>query len=220
METVERKKIVCAGCSHAYRWKPELAGKKAKCKCGKPVSFPKEDPNAAPAAVVEESGEMDLRPLAEEAPKQLPPATDGKCPQCKAALKQPDAVICTSCGMNLRTGKRLGTAVAVQSPGTQPRGGFNKGANANADGKKASATPLILGLVIGVMAALGGAAALAYFAPQISRQFGVYIAIGGAILASLALWWATYISTADNMALRLACRFIPFIGIAVVITRS
>jgi hypothetical protein len=42
--------VTCAGCGKEYRWKPELAGKRAKCKCGGVVSFPKADPAAAAAA--------------------------------------------------------------------------------------------------------------------------------------------------------------------------
>ncbi|HSI32649.1 MAG: hypothetical protein ACAI43_06140 [Phycisphaerae bacterium] len=42
-------KVECA-CGKQYTWKPELAGKRARCKaCGGVVSFPAEDPAAVPA---------------------------------------------------------------------------------------------------------------------------------------------------------------------------
>lgn len=41
--------VACASCGKDYRWKPEFAGKRAKCKCGGVVSFPKADPMAAAA---------------------------------------------------------------------------------------------------------------------------------------------------------------------------
>jgi hypothetical protein len=45
-------KVTCV-CGKQYRWKPELAGKRAKCKCGAAVAFPKEDPEAAEAEAKE-----------------------------------------------------------------------------------------------------------------------------------------------------------------------
>ena len=42
--------VACASCGKEYRWKPELAGKRAKCKCGGVVSFPKADPAGSAAA--------------------------------------------------------------------------------------------------------------------------------------------------------------------------
>src|SRR5205085_11653326 len=44
-------KIECAGCGKQYAWKPELAGKRAKCKCGTVVAFPAADPGG-PATTV------------------------------------------------------------------------------------------------------------------------------------------------------------------------
>jgi hypothetical protein len=41
-------KITCESCGKQYAWKPELAGKRAKCKCGAVVKIPLEDPAMAP----------------------------------------------------------------------------------------------------------------------------------------------------------------------------
>jgi hypothetical protein len=38
-------KFTCDGCGKQYAWKPELAGKKAKCKCGQVMNVPAEPPD-------------------------------------------------------------------------------------------------------------------------------------------------------------------------------
>lgn len=44
-------KFACASCGKQYTWKPELAGRKAKCKCGEVMTVPKAvGANAAAAA--------------------------------------------------------------------------------------------------------------------------------------------------------------------------
>ncbi|MGH7215308.1 MAG: hypothetical protein ACREIT_11150, partial [Tepidisphaeraceae bacterium] len=40
----------CGSCGKSYKWKPELAGKKAKCKCGAEMHVPAAAPVAAPVA--------------------------------------------------------------------------------------------------------------------------------------------------------------------------
>src|SRR5947207_5517475 len=36
----------CESCGKSYRWKPELAGRKAKCKCGAVLVCPQTEPGA------------------------------------------------------------------------------------------------------------------------------------------------------------------------------
>ncbi len=55
-------KFSCDGCQRNYTWKPELAGKRVKCKCGKVMTVPQ---NVEPPAVEED----DLYALAEDAEK-------------------------------------------------------------------------------------------------------------------------------------------------------
>ena len=43
-------KIVCGSCGRQYSWKPELAGRTVKCKCGAAIVVPRESPVAAVAA--------------------------------------------------------------------------------------------------------------------------------------------------------------------------
>src|SRR5215204_1969425 len=122
MATAEAPKFSCASCGREFRWKPELAGKKAKCKCGAVVTVPATAPTAAPAPAAVEHDPFDMADLAEAAtpPPQFrspPPAPatvvaapqQVACPVCNAPAI-PTAVLCTSCGYNFRTGQRMAGA--------------------------------------------------------------------------------------------------------------
>ena len=106
--------IACAGCSRSYKWKPELAGKKGKCKCGGFLQFPMDDPSRR-GGVAEVAGEYDLNePVAAPkakvaaATKVVPGST--ACKGCTVMIP-PGAVICTRCGLNQTTGKKISTKV-------------------------------------------------------------------------------------------------------------
>src|SRR5215471_14931347 len=43
-EAVVPAVITCPTCSKEYRWKPELAGKRVKCKCGEVIAVPASQP--------------------------------------------------------------------------------------------------------------------------------------------------------------------------------
>src|SRR5437867_3970116 len=47
MSQVDEARFACEGCKKTYRWKPELAGKKVKCKCGTVMTCPAQEPGAA-----------------------------------------------------------------------------------------------------------------------------------------------------------------------------
>ena len=36
--------VLCPSCGKQFRWKPELAGKRAKCKCGGVMTVPEQEP--------------------------------------------------------------------------------------------------------------------------------------------------------------------------------
>jgi hypothetical protein len=102
----------CDACGKTYAWKPELAGRRVKCKCGQPVSVPAEDP--ATESIPE--GFDDLMALADggsAAPSQnyaaAAVAPGAQCPGCGAGVAE-GSVICINCGHNLKTGKRLKTS--------------------------------------------------------------------------------------------------------------
>src|SRR3954447_11640808 len=98
-------KFSCDACGKTYSWKPELAGKRVKCKCGQPISIPAHDPAG------DDVGDLgDLAALSEGAPT-TPGAVAGgpTCPGCGSGV-DPSAVICVNCGQNLKTGKKLKTS--------------------------------------------------------------------------------------------------------------
>ena len=48
MDTTTAGKFSCDACQKRYTWKPELAGKRVKCKCGGVITVPSTDPAAPP----------------------------------------------------------------------------------------------------------------------------------------------------------------------------
>src|SRR5258705_11678 len=88
----------CDSCGKQSPWKRELAGKKARCKCGAVLSVPAQ-PQAAraaartPVAVAAAPGEE---------------SQGYRCPACKGDLT-PGTAVCISCGDDLRTGENFGT---------------------------------------------------------------------------------------------------------------
>lgn len=105
-------KFTCEGCRKTYAWKPELAGKKVRCKCGTVMTVPASlapEPEAPPALddMYELAGDR------EEKARRTPQATAGgglRCPSCQSDI-EPGAVICLACGLNFKTGKKMQTTV-------------------------------------------------------------------------------------------------------------
>jgi hypothetical protein len=140
----------CSGCGKKYVWKPELAGKTVKCKCGQgiPVPAAAASPAAAPARkppaiskpalaaaaparseaddlydlAADDAAPSPVRPAAASAapaivaPVAIPGMEDDayRCPSCNEPM-QPGAIICASCGFNLKTGAR---ETIARGPGT------------------------------------------------------------------------------------------------------
>jgi hypothetical protein len=140
--------ITCPGCARSYKWKPELAGRKAKCKCGQSVRFPEENPAAGASLevpVVEPAGEYDMtEPVQRHAApvEQAPPEPTARCRGCQAPMPE-GGVLCTSCGMNQQTGKTISTK--VKGPGMEA------GDVARVAGR------VVLSMVVGGIASLLGA---------------------------------------------------------------
>ena len=68
-------KVSCV-CGKQYTWKPELAGKRAKCKCGSVVSFPAQRPGSEDEAGFEDDmGEIPMAPP--PPPPPMPGAPSG-----------------------------------------------------------------------------------------------------------------------------------------------
>jgi hypothetical protein len=64
MSVANAGKFSCSACGKHYSWKAELAGRRVKCKCGVPITVPKDDP----AAEVQPPDFDDLYALAEGTP--------------------------------------------------------------------------------------------------------------------------------------------------------
>ena len=126
--TTTEPKFNCSACGKEYRWKPELAGKKAKCKCGGVIAVPATAPAAAkplaskpsaprPAAKpAEQEVDFDgLYALAQEEKKATArsahaadeSASGYRCPACSANIP-PGTTLCPSCHTDMRTGVRIG----------------------------------------------------------------------------------------------------------------
>src|SRR5689334_2128033 len=45
MSTENTPRFSCNSCGKKFAWKPEIAGKKAKCKCGAVITVPAKDPS-------------------------------------------------------------------------------------------------------------------------------------------------------------------------------
>ncbi len=103
----------CTTCGKQYRWKPELAGRKVRCKCGAAMNVPAEDPAAAELVVEEiELAAEPGTPVIAGAPSAAPPPAGEAmmaCPSCKQPMGL-GAVICTQCGLNLKTGRQIASA--------------------------------------------------------------------------------------------------------------
>ncbi|WP_428940358.1 hypothetical protein [Fontivita pretiosa] len=89
-------KFACDACGKSYAWKPEIAGKRARCKCGAVMMVPAQAPGAQPQAAAEDEGLYDMAP-APEPPKPkkarlplapLPPkgSSAGDSPRAAAAV--------------------------------------------------------------------------------------------------------------------------------------
>ena len=126
-------KFNCDACGQSYRWKPELAGKRVRCKCGQPLQVPAQPPGQAsrPRPAEEEVNPfLDMlkgldSPGTTAGPAASPAvgrreAALTNCPSCGAAAS-PAAVICVQCGEDLDAirgggrGRKLKTKV-VRAP--------------------------------------------------------------------------------------------------------
>lgn len=121
MAEVETAKFSCKQCGKSYKWKPEFAGKKVKCKCGYVMTAPAK----SPAPPVEEDGpDLDaLYTLADEgkqAAAAAPPMI--RCPSCQGEM-EPGQSVCPGCGFNLKSGKKAKAAASGGASASMPRGG-------------------------------------------------------------------------------------------------
>lgn len=130
--------VACPGCGKTYRWQEKFAGRKVRCKaCNGVFAMPTEPPSQA---------DKDKRP--KKATSHVDDSEDlaiETCPSCNNPVKV-GAVICVSCGFNIKEGKQIETA--VESDEVASKGGLlkkilgrgkakDKGKDKNKDGDKA-----------------------------------------------------------------------------------
>ncbi|HVT80001.1 MAG TPA: hypothetical protein VHM90_05035 [Phycisphaerae bacterium] len=147
------KDVECPGCGKGYPFKPEIAGRRVKCRCGGEFRFPM-------AAPVEDESEV--------VPAQDLIAGQTACARCGAAMAL-GAAICTECGYSPRTGQVVPTRVVVGRP-EAPRG------------NKAGVVLLILGIVfvLGFLVLVaGGIAAWWYFSQSAQNKPAPVVALPG-----------------------------------------
>jgi hypothetical protein len=130
METIDQGKFTCQACGKSYKWKPEFAGRKVKCKCGNvmtaPTAAPRPAPKAAPRAEASDGPDLDaLYALADDenaVRKQGAVEVGLSCPSCRCAM-EPGAAVCAQCGFNLKMGAKTPT----KKGGGGGRGGLPAG---------------------------------------------------------------------------------------------
>jgi hypothetical protein len=117
MSSSDGPRFSCPSCGKSFRWKPEFAGRSAKCACGAKLVVPSEAPSPSGAADIPLAPESKPPALTQRvATSSSPPAdVESKCPSCSAALAS-GAILCVNCGFNLKTGKKL-SAVVVETDG-------------------------------------------------------------------------------------------------------
>ncbi|MEM1444888.1 MAG: hypothetical protein AAGF84_02440 [Planctomycetota bacterium] len=110
-------KFRCDACGKAFRWKPQIAGKQTRCKCGALLTIPdapesgspprESDDGTIPLAESPNAVAYAAQASAADSPSSARKRT--KCVNCNAPLA-PGAIICVRCGTNQNDGQRTITA--------------------------------------------------------------------------------------------------------------
>lgn len=163
-------------------------------------------PVAKPASP-RQSGELGIDPVMAELVKSSAQATAKACPQCKSFL-QPNAVICTTCGYNLQTGKTMGTQVVREKA---PKDTASKAASpkrAYAGFEFLDALPSWVYLV-GPTVLVGVPFVLSY---TLKSEPLLLAAIGLYVLNFLAFWiWSIMSGFRNSVSWGLGMIFLPII---------
>jgi len=117
----------CPSCGKRFRWKPDYAGRRVKCKCEQVIQVPAHDPAETAALEVDDA-------VAPPPPATASPTAAQQCPSCGAGANA-GAVICVECGYNFKSGKSLDTTIARPVKGGGGAGGGGRTAHTGvADG--------------------------------------------------------------------------------------
>jgi len=105
----------CPACGATLRARDELAGKRAKCRCGSVVEVPASSGVSSRSSTIDSGKRRAATATASSKPKAPAPRAPAaapataRCPEC-GSLLAPAAALCTGCGFNLKTGKHLAAA--------------------------------------------------------------------------------------------------------------
>ena len=171
MSQVEEAKFSCKNCGKSYKWKPEFAGRKVKCKCGYVMTAPSAPPGG-------DEPDLDaLYDLADAGKEAAAAAPMVRCPSCMSEM-EPGTAVCPACGFNVKTGKP-----AKAAPSTAKRQAPVASGGATIPGKPATA---------GAGAPSGAMAAFSAFGPpkrglqqvdvKESKLLDLYIPLGAIAL--------------------------------------
>lgn len=96
--------VSCPECHKQIKAKPELQGKKVRCKgCGHIFVIPAGS-EAKPATTAAATDELESYGIAADKDEGVP-----RCPHCAKELASAEAVICLHCGYNMQTRQRVAT---------------------------------------------------------------------------------------------------------------
>ncbi len=111
MSDVQTTRFTCAGCGKPLPWKPEVAGRRIKCKCGHIMQAPQRPETEEDLYDLAE----DPTPATKRAPADnaaaAPEKTHLKCPSCGLSMI-PGKITCQHCGYNIKT--RQGSVAGVK----------------------------------------------------------------------------------------------------------
>ena len=100
----------CSKCNATCTAEDDWIGQEAECpECGATIIIEKNEPKEPKLGLSIRKTPQPNTEHAERAAATVFPA-DGQavfCPHCGQSLSNPDAVICISCGTNLKTGKKI-----------------------------------------------------------------------------------------------------------------
>jgi len=116
--------FACPYCDRQYGFKPELEGKKVRCKCGeKFIVEPPQLEEPAPYDIDQDAPIDDgpdwslLTGSSGEQPEPAGSSTRVSCPSCGSSIS-PTAALCVNCGKEVKTGKKIGQTRVL--PGEKP----------------------------------------------------------------------------------------------------
>lgn len=170
---------------------------------------PQQPKPAAKPASPRQSGELGIDPVMAELVKSSAQATAKACPQCKAFL-QPNAIICTTCGYNLQTGKTMGTQVFREKA---PKAAKAPSAVSNFENPLTAETPWVFFIIYLVLGIAPGVLLMNESTEQLGYVAGGIFSVASLVLAIFMLVVAFRESMVQGLAIivcwLLSCFILP-----------